>query len=90
MKKNINYFIDLAEKRLNNGFNFDETDFDGIINKLERENEEYEEICWRELVDQLISNGWYYDDEEEAIYCDEYVKELGLMDEDDLDDDDYE
>lgn len=83
MKKNINYFIKIAEKHLENGFNFDETDFDSIINKLERENEEYEEICWRELVDQLISNGWYYDDEEEAIYCDEYVESLELMDEDD-------
>ena len=81
--KNIYYFINRAENRLNNGFNFDETDFDGIINELERENEVYVPINWRELVDQLISNGWYYDDNEDAIYCDEYVKELGLIDDED-------
>ena len=81
--KTINYFIERAENDLNNGFNFDEDNFDCIINELEGKNEEYEDISWIELVDQLISNGWYYDDNEDAIYCDEYVKELGLMDDED-------
>ena len=78
--KNIYYFINRAENRLNNGFNFYETDFYGIISELERDNEVYVPINWRELVDLLISNGWYYDDNKDPICCDEYVKELGLMD----------
>lgn len=81
--KTINYFIERAENDLNNEFNFDEDNFDCLINELKGKNEEYEPITWRELVDKLISNGWYYDDNEDAIYCDEYVEALGLMDEDD-------
>lgn len=76
MKKNINYFIERAENDLNNEFNFDEDNFDCIIYELKGKNEEYEPITWEELKDELISNGWYYDDNEDAFYCDEYVEAL--------------
>lgn len=75
------YFIERAEKRLNNGFNFDSLNYDNLINELELENEPYEYISWEELKDNLISNGWKYCDWEDAVITDEYAKELGLIEE---------
>lgn len=89
--KNINYFIERAEKNLNNGFGFSKDYFNSIINQLERENEQYELITWEELKDILISNGHYECYWQETVVKDrEEAKELGWIDEDDLDDDEYD
>ena len=78
--KTKNYFIEIAEKRLDNGFSFYETNFDDIINDLEQKNEEYEDISWEELKDELIEEGWKYCYWEDSIITDEYAKEIGLID----------
>ena len=89
--KNINYFIERAEKDLENGFGFSVDSFNSIINQLERENEEYEPITWEELKDELIDKGHYYCYWQETFVRDrEEAKELGWIDEDDLDDDEYD
>lgn len=85
MKKNINYFIKIAEKHLDNGFNFDEHTFNSIINELEQENEEYAPITWEELKDMLIYFEWNYCECEDSIVTDEYAKKIGLINEDDYD-----
>lgn len=77
------YFMERAENRLNNGFNFDSLNYDNLINELELENEEYEYISWEELKDKLIENGYKYCDFEDSIVTDEYAKELGLIEDDD-------
>ena len=77
------YFINRAEKHLNNGFSFDESDFDDIINELEQENEEYEPITWESLRDALIEDGWKYCYWEYSIVTDTYAKELGLIEDED-------
>ena len=79
------YFINRAEKRLDNGFSFDSVNYDNIIEELELklkwENEQYEYISWEELKDKLIENGWKYCYWEDAVITDEYAKELGLIEE---------
>lgn len=75
----LKYFIERAEKRLNNGFNFSVDNFNSIINELELENEEYEPITWEEVKDELISNGWYYYDYEDSIVTKDYTKDIGLI-----------
>lgn len=81
--KTKNFFINRAEKRLNNGFNFDSVNYDNIINELELENEQYEYISWEELKEELIKNGWKYCDWEDSIVTNKYAKELGLIEDDD-------
>lgn len=89
--KNINYFIEIAEKHFNDGFPFSKNDFERIINKLELENEQYEPITWEELKDVLIGNGHYECYWQELVVSDrEEAKALGWIDEDDLDDDEYD
>ena len=89
--KNINYFIKIAEKHFENGLNFSLNNFNSIINQLEQENEEYEPITWEEMIDILIDKGHYYCYLQDAVVIDrEEAKELGWIDEDDLDDDEYD
>lgn len=84
--KTKNFFINRAEKRLNNGFSFDSLNYDNIIEELELENEQYEYISWEELKEELINNGWKYCYWEDSVITDEYAKELGLIE--DYEDDD--
>lgn len=80
------YFIDRAEKVLNDGFSFSEHNFDSIIEDLEQREEQFEHITWEQLKAELINNGWQYCYWEESIVDDEYAKELGLIDDDEEDD----
>ena len=87
----LNYLIKRAEKDLNNGFGFSVDDFNSIINQLKRENEEYEPITWEEMKDELLDKGHYYCYWQDTFVNDrEEAKELGWIDEDDLDDDEYD
>lgn len=89
--KNINYFIERAEKDLNNGFGFSVDRFNSIINELEQKNEPYEPITWEDFKDILIDKGHYYCFWQDTVVSDrEEAKELGWIDEDDLDDDEYD
>ena len=83
--KNKYYFFNRAEKHLNNGLSFFENDFDCIINELEQDNEEYEPITWEELKELLIEEGYYYCYWEDSINDYEYAKEIGLIDDDEDD-----
>ena len=83
--KTFKYFIEIAENHFNNGLCFSETDFDIIINRLERENEEYEPITWEYLKDMLIYFEWNYCECEDSIVTDEYAKKIGLINEHDYD-----
>lgn len=89
--KTINDFIKIAEKHFNDGLSFSEHHFKSIINRLEREKEEYEPITWEELKDILIGEGHYYCYWQDTVVSDiEEAKELGWVDVDDLDDDEYD
>lgn len=89
--KRMYYFIERAENYFNNGLIFFEHHFNSIINELEQENEEYAPITWEELKDALIGEGHYYCYWQDAVVKDrEEAKELGWIDEDDLDDDEYD
>ena len=89
--KRMYYFIERAENHFNNGLCFSEHNFKSIINELEQENEEYAPITWEELKDGLIREGHYYCYLQDTVVRDrEEAKELGWIDEDDLDDDEYD
>ena len=82
-KETKNYFFNRVVKHLDNGFNFNEHNFNDIINELEQENIDYYPITWEELKDVFIYFEWNYYELEDSIVTDAYAKKIGLIDYDD-------
>ena len=83
---NIEFFVEKAENRLNNGLRFCEQHFEGIIEDLMmyRNVHIYDiDITWDDVKDELIRKGWKYYCCDDCIVTDEYAKEIGLIDDED-------